>query len=265
VLTFSLQVKDNKKGFEGEKTKVERKMNSMRLGNYLRKLMLKNNNLIDNKIIFLETNDFGVNNDDINYADMNLEGDNDNDFKARLYALKWAKLNFPKLNYKPLSVNGDTNEKIKDWNILLVLLLGDNNNNKVIKVCFPSNLEENFAIITSFNKVCKNKIKKINEYNLFDNYKAKKEENEKEDKEDYHEKEENAKETNKYFKNADNDSILLEKSSNNIKKVDAQFKKIIKKVKKTVKKEQSKNLKINKIQVSNENVEDLNLSSSENK
>jgi len=239
VLTFSLQIKETKKGFEGEKTKVERKMNSMRLGNYLRKLMLKNNNLIDNKIIFLETNDFGVNNDDVNYADMNLDGDDDNDFKARLYALKWAKLNFPKLNYKPLSVNGDTNEKFKDWNILLVLLLGDNNTNKVIKVCFPSNLEENFALVTSFNKSCRNKIKKINEYNLFDNFNSKKEEKEKEDKEDYDEKEENSKETKKYFKNADNNSILLEKSSNKIKKVDGLKKKNYKKKAKTMEKKRT--------------------------
>jgi len=53
----------------------------------------------------------------------------------------------------------------------------------------------------------------------------KKEEKEKEDKEDYDEKEENSKETKKYFKNADNNSILLEKSSNKIKKVDGLKKK----------------------------------------
>jgi len=58
-----------------------------------------------------------------------------------------------------------------------VLLLGNNDSSKVLKICFPNNIEENFSIVTLFNQTCKKmvkfvlkKIKKINEYKMFDNF-----------------------------------------------------------------------------------------------
>jgi hypothetical protein len=51
-------------------------------------------------------------------------------------------------------VSSDSKEKVKGWNIQNVLLLGNNDQSKVIKICFPNNLEENFAIVTLLNKQC---------------------------------------------------------------------------------------------------------------
>ena len=94
IFASSLKVKVGMRGFLKEKNKIEKKMNSMRLGNYLRRLMLKNNNLIDNKIVFLESSDFNIENEDINYTDMNTDGENDVDFKSRVYALKWVSIQY---------------------------------------------------------------------------------------------------------------------------------------------------------------------------
>ena len=90
IFANSLKVKEGMRGFYKEKIKIEKKMNSMRLGNYLRRLMLKNNDLIGNKIVFLDNMDFKIENEDINYMDMNTKGENDVDFKARIFALKWV-------------------------------------------------------------------------------------------------------------------------------------------------------------------------------
>jgi hypothetical protein len=90
LLSNSLKIKEGMKGFEKEKNKIEKKMNAMRLGNYLRRLMLKNNHLIGHNMIFLENRDFTLENEDINYTDMNTDGENDVDFKSRVYALKWV-------------------------------------------------------------------------------------------------------------------------------------------------------------------------------
>ena len=168
LMANSLKIKEGLRGFENEKTKIEQKMNSMRLGNYLRRLMLKNNNLLGKKIVFLESSDFSIENEDINYTDMNTDGENDVDFKSRVYALKWVcnfliqvKSNIPKTNFKPFSVTPDANEKVKGWNIENVLLLGNNDQTKVLKICFPDTLEENFAIITPINKKCSPRVFKI--------------------------------------------------------------------------------------------------------
>jgi hypothetical protein len=90
VFATCLKIKETLKGFEKEKIKVEKKMNSMRLGNYLRRLMLKNNNLITENMVFLESTDFNIENKDINYNDMNTDGENDVDFKSRVFAFKWV-------------------------------------------------------------------------------------------------------------------------------------------------------------------------------
>ena len=90
LLVSPLKIKESLRGFEKEKIKIEKKLNSMRLGNYLRRLMLKNNNLIGKKIVFLDHSDFNIENEDINYSDMNTDGENDVDFKSRMYALRWV-------------------------------------------------------------------------------------------------------------------------------------------------------------------------------
>ena len=52
--------------------------------------MLKNNNLITENMVFLESTDFNIENKDINYNDMNTDGENDVDFKSRVFAFKWV-------------------------------------------------------------------------------------------------------------------------------------------------------------------------------
>ena len=76
--------------FTNEKQKIEKSLNQQKLSNYLIKLMMKNDNIIDKDMYFLENQDFTFGNEDINYSSMQLK-DDDNEFKARVFALKWAK------------------------------------------------------------------------------------------------------------------------------------------------------------------------------
>jgi hypothetical protein len=88
--------------FMKEKNKLERTINSKKLGNYLRKMFMKKNNLINNDVIFLENNDFLnlKNEEDINFCNM-VNFDDNFEFKARLSALSWVRKNFENDNFKP--------------------------------------------------------------------------------------------------------------------------------------------------------------------
>jgi hypothetical protein len=161
--------------FENEKSKIEAKINSMRLGNYLRKLMLRNNDLIDNEFIFLEHEDFlQLGNDDLNYSNMQME-DDDNEFRARVFSYKYAKGNqsFVKKGLRPYTVSPGNEQLDSNWKNYIILMMGKDGENKLLKVCFPTGLEENFAIITKFEKNCSNKIEKIKEYKILDGDAAK--------------------------------------------------------------------------------------------
>lgn len=115
----------------------------------------------------MDNADFNIENEDINYSYLHQFNDDD-EFRARLYALKWTQQNYKKSKLKPYTVSiGD--EHINKWKNYLVLLIGEGGENKIAKVCFPNNLEDNFAIITLFNKQCGEKIMKINEYKILDN------------------------------------------------------------------------------------------------
>jgi len=153
--------------FEKEKSKIEERMNSMRLGNYLRRLMLKNNDLLDNEFVFLDHSDFLLGNDDLNYSNLQLK-DNDDEFRARIFAFKWAKENNSKSKLKPFSVAPGEEVIAQNWKNYLVLLMGDNGENQLAKVCFPNAVEDNFAIVTDMNKNCQTKINKIQEFKIIE-------------------------------------------------------------------------------------------------
>jgi len=80
--------------------------------------------------------------------------------KARLFALKWARENFSnnKVVYHPFGVSEDENEKIKDWEIFIVLLKGENNLHKMAKVCFSNKHSSNFAIFAKIDESCAAKV-----------------------------------------------------------------------------------------------------------
>ena len=118
--------------------------------------------------MFLNQDDFNVKNDDLNYTNLQLK-DNDSEFKARLFAFKWAKINLNKKNLKPYTVSHDEEEDLEEnWKGYSVLLLNKSGYNKVLKVCFPKQLEDNFALVMSFGNQCNSKIKQINQYRIVD-------------------------------------------------------------------------------------------------
>jgi hypothetical protein len=166
----ALKVKKEMMPFDSEKEKIEGKINSMKLGNYLRKLMLKNNDLLDNDFIFLEHEDFNlIHNDDLNYSNMQME-DDDNEFRARLFSYKFVKANqsHMKKGLKPYSISEGTEQVGPHWKNYHVLMMGPKGENKLLKVCLPLGLEENFALVMNFKKECAPKIQKIKEYKILD-------------------------------------------------------------------------------------------------
>ena len=88
----------------------------------------------------------------------------DNEFKARLFAYKWAKGNLLNRNAKPLTaeLNSESNANSLSYSVLLI---GDNNLSELKKVCFSSEVENNFAIVTRFDIECKEKLKKVEKFN----------------------------------------------------------------------------------------------------
>ena len=152
--------------FIKEKNKLERTINSKKLGNYLRKMFMKKNNLINNDVIFLENNDFSSlkNEEDINFSNM-INFDDNFEFKARLSALSWVRKNFENDNFKPYGVSMDK-EMIEGWKNYLVLMIGNAGKHKLIKVCITTTIEDDFSIVTSYDKKCVRKITLLKRFNL---------------------------------------------------------------------------------------------------
>jgi hypothetical protein len=111
--------------------------------------------------------DFKVSNDDLNYSTLQMD-DNDDEFRARLFAFKAANKPGSRKSLKPYTVS-DGNETLdKMWKNYLVLLINDKGDNKLTKVCFPKNTHDNFAIVTGINTSCAEKIEKIKSYKIMD-------------------------------------------------------------------------------------------------
>ena len=117
---------------------------------------MKNDNIIDKDMIFLDNEDFKFVNQDINYSSMQLK-DDDFEFKARVFALKWASQNNKEQLLKPYHVKSGE-EKIENWKIYLVLMMGKDDQYVLKKVCFPTRQGENFGLVMDFSKNCKNKV-----------------------------------------------------------------------------------------------------------
>jgi len=158
ISTKAKFTKEQLDDFINEKIKIEKSLNQQKLSNYLTKLMMRNDNIIDKDMYFLENEDFNFGNEDINYSSMQIR-DDDNEFKARIFGLKWALSNAREKELKPYHVK-EGNEKIENWKNYLVLMMGRNDNFILKKVCFPDRQGENFGIVTDFTKNCKDKVEK---------------------------------------------------------------------------------------------------------
>ena len=123
---------------------------------------------MDKSLIFLDHEDFvNVSKDDLNYGTMQIHKQDHLEFKARMFAYKWSILNNKsKEKLIPYSVKPDENAE-HDWKSYLVLLMNPNEN-VLKKICFPSELYENFALVTDFDKSCSKKIKKFYKYKILD-------------------------------------------------------------------------------------------------
>ena len=143
---------------------------------------------MDKSLIFLDHEDFvNVNKDDLNYSTMQVHKQDHFEFKARMFAYKWAILNNKsKEKLIPYSVKPDEDSE-HDWKSYLVLLMNPNEN-VLKKICFPAELYENFALVTKFDKSCSKKIKKFYKYKILDEESKKNKENVEESKEDANDK-----------------------------------------------------------------------------
>jgi hypothetical protein len=165
MIIFSICISRDK--FVDTKSKLEQNINHKNLSNYLREMMLKYNKMIDKEFVFVDHEDFAtVDPEDLNYHTMQLNKNDDNEFKARLFAFKWAKSNKENRTVKPFSVK-ESNETPHGWRSYVVLLMG-NGVNTLKKVCFPNDLSENVAVVVKFNKNCAEKIEKIYEYKIME-------------------------------------------------------------------------------------------------
>merc|ERR1711957_993235 len=165
-------MKSESDDFLEEKKKIRNKIASMQLGNYIRKLMLKNNELIDESYVFIDNSDFEMDSDELNYSNMDRK-DQDNEFKARLYAYKFVNGNRKNNKLTPYSVDMGGEKLGRNWNNYNVLLMNDRGENKLVKVCFTKNLMDNFGLVMDTEKPCKNKIDQIKNSEKSDNQKDK--------------------------------------------------------------------------------------------
>jgi hypothetical protein len=172
IMSMQLQLQVNSEFFSAAKMKLERTINSMRLGNYLRMLMMRNNDLIDDDLYFLDDIDFKLQHEDLNSSKLHLtEEEYHTDLKARIFAFKFGRKTSPKDHMKPYSVTDESRKlRARGWKNFVVMLIGATGENFLVRVCFPKNLQDNFAIVSDFNKDCNDKIDKINGYKILDDY-----------------------------------------------------------------------------------------------
>jgi len=173
--------------FYKEKEKIDKLLNEQKLSNYLRKLMIQNNQLMDKSLIFLDHEDFqNINEDDLNYSTMQIHKQDHYEFKARMFAYKWSLLNNKsKEKLVPYSVKPD-DTSLHNWRSYLVLLMNPYEN-VLKKICFPSEIYENFALVTRFDKSCTKKIEKFYKFKILDDEakSARKKEKSEEDGDDF--------------------------------------------------------------------------------
>jgi hypothetical protein len=113
--------------------------------------------LIDDEYVFIDSSDFEMVNDELNFSNMEVK-DQDNEFKARLYAYKYVNMNRKTNKLSPYTVDLGEEKLGKNWNNFIVLLMNDRGENKLVKVCFTKNLMDNFGLVMSTDKNCKKKV-----------------------------------------------------------------------------------------------------------
>jgi hypothetical protein len=122
---------------------------------------------LTNEFVFLDNTDFAIRNEDLNYSNLK-SNDGDDEFKARIFAFKWGKENMCFKVLKPFTVTPGDEMMEKGWKNYFVLLMGEKGQNQVTKVCFPSDIQENFALVTNINNKCSNTVTKIKQYKILD-------------------------------------------------------------------------------------------------
>jgi len=149
---------------------------------------------MDKSVIFLDHEDFEkISEDELNYSTMQIHKQDHFEFKARMFAYKWSLLNNKsKEKLVPYSVKPDESAP-HNWKSYLVLLMNPNEN-VLKKICFPSELYENFALVTKFDKSCSKKIEKFYKYKILDDDESKNKINFEEKKEELNDKFNNQKE-----------------------------------------------------------------------
>lgn len=148
-----------------EKTKFQKMLirnkkilHSTKIENYLRKLVLSNNDIKNNTIVFIDESDLDVNPNEINYI---LQKDSDeNEFRARLFAYKYAKNLNATTHFTPLTAVHSDEVTDRNWDAFDILLTGGNEN-EGIKICLNKNREVNFAVAVKVNEKCSDIIAKI--------------------------------------------------------------------------------------------------------
>jgi hypothetical protein len=114
--------------------------------------------LIDDEYVFIDNSDFEMENDELNFSNLETK-DQDNEFKARLYAYKYVNLNRKTNKLTPYSVDIGEEKLGSNWNNYVVLLMNNRGENKLVRVCFTKNLVDNFGLVMNTNKNCKIKVK----------------------------------------------------------------------------------------------------------
>ena len=76
------------------------------------------------------------------------------------------KINQKEKNFVPLTCEKSKEIVAKGWKAYDILLIGDKNENLVIKICLNENKELNFAVSVKINENCKEYIDKIEELKI---------------------------------------------------------------------------------------------------
>ena len=113
--------------------------------------------MIDEEYVFIDNSDFEMDGDELNFSNMETK-DQDNEFKARLYAYKYVNGNRKMNKLTPYSVDLGEEKLGKNWNNYIVLLMNDRGENKLVRVCFTKNLMDNFGLVMNTEKNCMKKV-----------------------------------------------------------------------------------------------------------
>lgn len=95
--------------------------------------------------------------DELNFSSMEVK-DQENEFKARLYAYKYVNMKRTSNKLTPYSVDLGEEKLGKNWSNYIVLLMNERGENKLVRVCFTKNLVDNFGLVMNTDKNCKKKV-----------------------------------------------------------------------------------------------------------